>query len=199
MSSECPICFELIDNINDKIRTQCKHEFHSSCFLTNVAHNGFNCPCCRTKLAEIPDSESEDEEIDSEDGDESESDSDSENDNENEECDYAGLFQITEENQREMLPDIEYVWQKLKEKKYTSLDLLKIIMHNEIMICKNSNHFEFENLGIKMEEDTMQIIDDYEANMYEIKEERSLMLMEDTSIKNRLNIEIRRQQIKKRN
>lgn len=198
-SSECPICFELIDNINDKMITQCNHEFHSSCFLTNVAHNGFSCPCCRRKLAEIPDSESEsedeNEDLDSEDEDDENLDSDDEDEDEDEddEYDYAGMFQRAEDNQREMLPDVEFVWQKLKEMKYTSLDLLKIIMHNEMILCKNTCHFEYGKLGEKMETDTMKIIDEYEADMYETKEEQSLMILEDSSLKNKLNIEIRQQ------
>ena len=48
--SECPICFETMDNKNNNIKTECGHEFHSNCFLTNVAHNGFDCPCCRKEL-----------------------------------------------------------------------------------------------------------------------------------------------------
>lgn len=48
--SECPICFEVMDNEKNNIKTECGHEFHSNCFLTNVAHNGFDCPCCRKEL-----------------------------------------------------------------------------------------------------------------------------------------------------
>ena len=44
-----------------------------------------------------------------------------------------------------------------------------------------------------MEIDTMKIIDEYEADMYETKEEQSLMILEDSSLKNKLNIEIRQQ------
>ena len=71
--SECPICFEVMENDNNKIKTECGHEFHSNCFLTNVTHNGFNCPCCRKELAQIPcscdmyDSDEEDDEYDDED------------------------------------------------------------------------------------------------------------------------------------
>ena len=48
--SECPICFEVMENDNNKITTECGHKFHSNCFLKNVVHNGFNCPCCRKEL-----------------------------------------------------------------------------------------------------------------------------------------------------
>ena len=202
MEQECPICFELIDNINDKISTQCKHNFHSSCFLTNVAYNGFNCPCCRTKLAEIPDTDS-----DSETEDEDENEDENEDEDEDEDEDDLWMYSddddhyevnhinnlLSQARKRDMLPDVEHVWQKLKEMKYTSLDLLKIIMYNEAVLCKNSNNLESRKLTTKMEDDTMKIINDYETNMSKMKEEQNLMLLEDTSLKNKLNIEIRQQ------
>jgi hypothetical protein len=70
----CSICLDDIDISMNLIRTECKHCFHSNCFLQNAAHNGFNCPMCRNELAEIPqdddsddDSEEEEEEEDEED------------------------------------------------------------------------------------------------------------------------------------
>jgi len=52
---ECAICMEEIDiglTSSNKIVTECNHVFHSTCFLKNVAHNGFSCPCCRAMLAD---------------------------------------------------------------------------------------------------------------------------------------------------
>ncbi len=47
----CPIC---LDNIElcayNYIKTECKHCFHASCFLTNAKRNGYGCPCCRKEL-----------------------------------------------------------------------------------------------------------------------------------------------------
>jgi len=45
----------------NNITTECGHQFHASCIMTNVSRNGFNCPCCRTAMAEeeYPDGESE--------------------------------------------------------------------------------------------------------------------------------------------
>ena len=57
----CSICLDDIDISMNVIKTECKHCFHSNCFLQNAAHNGFNCPLCRNELAEIPkDDDSED-------------------------------------------------------------------------------------------------------------------------------------------
>jgi len=45
--------------------TECGHSFHTSCLMTNVAHNGFGCPYCRTEMAEEQaDSDDEDGEDD---------------------------------------------------------------------------------------------------------------------------------------
>lgn len=56
----CSICLDDIDVSMNLIRTECKHCFHSNCFLQNAAHNGFNCPLCRGILAEVPQDEDDD-------------------------------------------------------------------------------------------------------------------------------------------
>ena len=55
--TNCPICF---DNINEKqnyLVTDCKHKFHFSCIIKNIDCNffsrGLNCPICRASL--LPD------------------------------------------------------------------------------------------------------------------------------------------------
>ena len=74
----CAICLECIDLSMNVIKTECRHCFHSNCFLQNAAHNGFNCPMCRNELASLPESE-EDDDDDDDDDDDSEND---DNDNE---------------------------------------------------------------------------------------------------------------------
>lgn len=47
---DCPICMDAIHaNINCVI-TECGHTFHTRCLLTNIVHNGFGCPYCRTEM-----------------------------------------------------------------------------------------------------------------------------------------------------
>ena len=48
---ECPICFDEIKDKNS-IVTECGHNFHASCIMTNINRNGFVCPCCRAIMAE---------------------------------------------------------------------------------------------------------------------------------------------------
>ena len=51
--NECPICMDPIESTTRNcVSTECGHCFHTNCLMTSVAHNGFGCPYCRTKMAE---------------------------------------------------------------------------------------------------------------------------------------------------
>ena len=60
--TECPICMDDIVNNTNCVTTECGHQFHSSCLMRSVAHNGFGCPCCRNVMAETPEDDDDDEE-----------------------------------------------------------------------------------------------------------------------------------------
>lgn len=49
---DCPICMDCIETTKNCVTTECGHSFHTNCLMTSVAHNGFGCPYCRTKMAE---------------------------------------------------------------------------------------------------------------------------------------------------
>ena len=50
---DCPICMDCIESTTKNcVTTECGHCFHASCLMTSVAHTGFNCPYCRSKMAE---------------------------------------------------------------------------------------------------------------------------------------------------
>lgn len=51
---DCPICMDVLDMSKNCVTTECGHCFHASCLMANVAHNGFDCPYCRTAMAEEP-------------------------------------------------------------------------------------------------------------------------------------------------
>lgn len=52
---ECPICLDVIlANVNC-VTTECGHSFHANCLMKNTAVNGYDCPYCRTQMAEAPD------------------------------------------------------------------------------------------------------------------------------------------------
>lgn len=54
LAPECPICMEKMEGDNNKLTTECGHTFHTSCLMTNVSKNGFDCPYCRSIMAEVP-------------------------------------------------------------------------------------------------------------------------------------------------
>jgi len=57
---DCPICMDCIESTTKNcVTTECGHCFHASCLMTSVAHNGFGCPYCRTKMAEKPEEDEE--------------------------------------------------------------------------------------------------------------------------------------------
>lgn len=58
--AECCICMDDICQDTNRVTTECGHIFHTSCLMKSVAHNGFGCPYCRTKMAEdVTDEEDE--------------------------------------------------------------------------------------------------------------------------------------------
>ena len=70
---ECVICMEAIKGLKNSIVTECGHTFHANCLMKNVAHNGFDCPCCRAVMAEqLEEDLDEDDEEEYEDEDEDE-------------------------------------------------------------------------------------------------------------------------------
>jgi len=59
----CPICLEDIELCAyNYIKTECKHCFHATCFLTNAQRNGYGCPCCRKELIKSIDTDSDEDE-----------------------------------------------------------------------------------------------------------------------------------------
>ena len=50
--AECCICMDDICQETNRVTTECGHIFHTSCLMKSVAHNGFGCPYCRSKMAE---------------------------------------------------------------------------------------------------------------------------------------------------
>ena len=80
---ECPICMDDICLNVNCVTTECGHQFHTSCLMQNVAHNGFGCPYCRNKMAdELEEEEDSDYESEFDEEDEDEEDEDEEEEEE---------------------------------------------------------------------------------------------------------------------
>ena len=147
--NECPICMEPIDTQRNSVSTECGHCFHTSCLMTSVAHNGFGCPYCRTKMAEeVADEESDyddDEEeiyeqyddyalrglrffnnnINGEQHDQEDLDDEDEDSSEPEQEDDE---EVVEEADEVTPPPVSYVAQKLVEQGVTMETLLKAVL-----------------------------------------------------------------------
>jgi len=174
---ECPICYENIDGVINSITTECGHKFHANCIMKNVAHNGFGCPCCRTKMAEECDDDGDSEESDGEtDDDESETETD-----ETPYSDYAllGLRLFTSRVDEEEpdiadiemnytmsfpgeagLPTEEYVTEKLLEKGITMYQMVSTLMldHIEYTDWQYADD-TYENISRKIRD----VINDFKA------------------------------------
>jgi hypothetical protein len=161
--SECPICFEVMKNDSNNIKTECGHEFHSNCFLANVAHNGFNCPCCRKELARRPCSC----EMSDSDDDILISDSDSDSDNDNDDDESESSEEIFAE------PPLHYTLNKLKDN-FSKHDLLTLIIN-----YYNRNIIEeYLYIDEKMLDSYTKVTEEYDR-LEEEEREIELMKMED--------------------
>ena len=148
--NECPICMDPIETTRNCVTTECGHCFHTNCLMTSVAHNGFGCPYCRTKMAEeVADEESQYDDEDEEEiyepyddfvlrglrffnnnlnGEEHDEEDLDEEDLDEEDLDEEANGDENEENATQLPPPVSYVAQKLTEQGVTMEDLLKAIL-----------------------------------------------------------------------
>jgi len=147
--NECPICMDPIESTTRNcVSTECGHCFHTNCLMTSVAHNGFGCPYCRTKMAEEVaeensdyDDESESEEYEQYDdyalrglrlfnnninGEEHDQE---DLDDEGEDAEESEDEEVVEEAEEAVAPPpVSYVAQKLVEQGVTMETLLKAVL-----------------------------------------------------------------------
>ena len=151
---DCPICMDCIESTTKNcVTTECGHCFHTNCLMQSVAHNGFGCPYCRTKMAEeVEDEEtiySDEEDIEMFDEDAlrgfrffwnnlngEEHDEDDEADEQQLE-EWAEMAASNNEESDYNVPSIEFISQKLREQGVT----FEQIIH---MIC-NLDHEEYSD------------------------------------------------------
>lgn len=142
-AQECPICMDTIEVLGNRVVTECGHAFHCSCLMQNIAHNGFGCPYCRSKMADEPEEEYYEE--DDEDDDSIEVATVFEEDalisfrmfhqqNNGEEVEEDpeqwGVISWSDEEEDDM-PDATYMAEKLDARGITYEDLVKNILYQE--------------------------------------------------------------------
>ena len=151
MCETCPICMDDLNRVRNFTMTECGHCFHTSCLMTNAAHNGFGCPYCREQMAEAPKEEEDPDDISyitNEEG---------EFENETSFTSMRMLFQriegeeVEEEREEEQeqeqeqaqeeepLPSVELITRKLISQGVTYEDLVKNILleHDEFSYDEN--------------------------------------------------------------
>lgn len=157
---ECPICMDQIEEKKNRVTTECGHCFHASCLMTNIAHNGFGCPYCRTAMTEEVESVNSDEEYDEFSFDSQEEEGPDYNDHvlrgarwmfqraEGEDVDDSDDSESEsddEEDERvevEPRPSVDYIVEKLVQRGVSMEDLVKSLLlrdHDEYQF-----HDEFE-------------------------------------------------------
>ena len=157
---ECPICMDQIEEEKNRVTTECGHCFHASCLMTNVAHNGFGCPYCRTAMTEEVASVNSDEEYDDFSFDSQEEEGPDYNDHvlrgarwmfqraEGEEVDDSDDSESESDDEEaervevEPRPSVDYIVERLVQRGVSMEDLVKSILlrdHDEYQF-----HDEFE-------------------------------------------------------
>ena len=146
--NECPICMDPIESTTRNcVSTECGHCFHTNCLMTSVAHNGFGCPYCRTKMAEeVVDEDSEyDDESESEEYEQyddyalrgfrlfnnivnGEEHDQEDLDDEGEDAEEDADEEAVAEEEESSPPPVSYVAQKLAEQGVTMETLLKAVL-----------------------------------------------------------------------
>ncbi len=149
--NECPICMDPIESTTRNcVSTECGHCFHTNCLMTSVAHNGFGCPYCRTKMAEeVADEESDyDDESESEEyeqyddyalrglrlfnnnvnGEEHDQEDLDDEDEDSSEPEQEEEEVVEEAEEAVAPPPVSYVAQKLAEQGVTMETLLKAVL-----------------------------------------------------------------------
>lgn len=173
MALICPICMDDLIGINNTVTTECGHQFHATCLMQNIAHNGFSCPYCRNVMIEdISETETEidedDNEDDNEDDDNTTIDSSMVGLSDNEYmynltlvC-VRNLFVDNEEERINRPPPVEWITQKMIERGFTLDRFVKAIL----MDYDDYNDIEEECLEEAdiIYEHILHIVEDYKAN-----------------------------------
>ena len=136
MSNECCICFEEIGAVNN-CTTECGHVFCFKCLAIAMYHKN-SCPCCRSKLVDVPDEEEES----AYEEDEEEEDDD---DEDMEEGHVEDVVERLEKNGMTMIDVVSMLLNRYSKKdaKYTDEHIMNInVMFDQITADIDDEHNE---------------------------------------------------------
>lgn len=171
---ECPICMDVIEFNKNCVTTECGHCFHANCLMQSVAHNGFGCPYCRTKMAEEPEDDDSDFQYEVEMFGDDElrgfrffwNNINGEEHDENDDADEQQLEEwedVDEETSQTLLPNALHVAHKLRDKGYTYEDLVSLLLIKDHDEYSDGNDYErLERLDGEVFGSIRVIINNYE-------------------------------------
>lgn len=151
MSNECCICFEEIGAVNN-CTTECGHQFCFRCLATAMYHKN-SCPCCRSKLVDVPDEEEEESEYE-----ESDDDDDDEEDQDNE-GHVEDIVERLEKNGMTMIDVVSMLLNRYSKKdaRYTEEHIMGVnLAFDQIANEIDSEHMERQMFAAEDERDKEQ-------------------------------------------
>ena len=160
---ECPICMDMIDISKNCVTTECGHKFHTSCLMKNVSFNGFECPYCRSVMAE-------DDEEDEEDGDENDEDEEGDEDDEEGDEDDAETHENYPLSNEDPIPSFELIFKKLMDKNVTYEQLVKSMMYGHLAFSFTENCDEYEKIAELINEEIYDTIVNYKPEQEKLVE-----------------------------
>jgi len=145
---ECCICFEEIGSVNN-CTTECGHAFCFKCLATAMYHKN-SCPCCRSKLVDIPDEDEDDEE---------ESEYEDEDSEDEEEGHVEDIVDRLEKNGITMIDVVSMLLNRYskKDEKYTEEHIMTInLMFDQIASDVDSEAIEQKMFAEEDEREKMK-------------------------------------------
>jgi len=189
--TECPICMDMIDISKNCVTTECGHKFHTSCLMRNVSFNGFECPYCRTVMAEDDDEDSNDEEYDE---DNAEDDDAEEAEGEDEDRlrwlidDDDEIHENYPLSDEDPIPSFDLILKTLIEKNVSYEDLVKCTLFGHLAFSFTELNPEINRLNELINNQIYDIIINYKPEQEEVSKYNFYFLEEEYKQREHLNI-----------
>lgn len=182
--TECPICMDMIDVSKNCVTTECGHKFHTSCLMKNVAFNGFECPYCRTAMAEDDEEDSDDEEYE-----EDNAEDDDEENAEGEAEDEGRLRWVIDDEEEidenyplsdeDPIPSFDLILQKLIAKNVSYEDLVKCTLMGHLAFSFTEHNPEINRLNEFINNEIYDTIINYKPEQEEVSKYNFYFLEEE--------------------
>jgi hypothetical protein len=171
---------DVIDISKNCVTTECGHKFHTSCLMKNVAFNGFECPYCRTAMAEDDDEDSDDEEYDEDNAEDAEDEVDEPPllrwiiDEDTDEIDEN--YPLSDEDP---IPSFDLILKTLIEKNVSYEDLVKCTLFGHLAFSFTELNPEINRLNELINNEIYDVIINYKPEQEEVSKYNFYFLEEE--------------------